>query len=123
VTAFIEVPKNHELAKDLPVLPAKYGLDEGIGLWVNLLRRHGVETFESCQGGEGHSYPEPTIAFGASARVEDGWHALAIALTYGLPVSELRMTWMIERAGSWPTTPRWEMVFRHHSENYPGASR
>jgi hypothetical protein len=27
---------------------------------VNILAENGIETFESCEGGEGHSYPEPT---------------------------------------------------------------
>ncbi len=28
---------------------------------VEVLRAAGVETFESCEGGAGHSYPEPTV--------------------------------------------------------------
>lgn len=39
------------------------GLDPGIRDAVVALRRGGVETFESCQGGAGHAYPEPTIRF------------------------------------------------------------
>ena len=38
-------------------------LDEGIKEAVIFLRKHGFETFASCQGGEGHCYPEPTIRF------------------------------------------------------------
>jgi len=30
---------------------------------VILLRKHGFDTWESCQGGEGHCYCEPTIRF------------------------------------------------------------
>ena len=26
-------------------------LDKGVGYYVNVLREHGIETFESCQGG------------------------------------------------------------------------
>ena len=28
-----------------------------------ILRENGVETVESCQGGAGHAFPEPTIKF------------------------------------------------------------
>jgi hypothetical protein len=38
-------------------------LDPGIAPAVLVLRDAGVETFESCEGGEGHSYPEPTVRF------------------------------------------------------------
>jgi len=38
-------------------------LDEGIKDAVIFLRKHGFETFASCQGGEGHCYPEPTVRF------------------------------------------------------------
>ncbi len=30
---------------------------------VKILNNHGFETFESCQGGEGHCYHEPTVRF------------------------------------------------------------
>ena len=40
------------------------GLDPGIERAVNLLREARVETFESCEGGAGHAFPEPTIRFG-----------------------------------------------------------
>ena len=33
---------------------------------VEILNRHGFDTFESCQGGEGHCYPEPTVRFNGS---------------------------------------------------------
>jgi hypothetical protein len=35
-------------------------LDEGIKDIVHTLVTQGIETCESCQGGEGHSYPVPT---------------------------------------------------------------
>ena len=38
-------------------------LDAGIRRYVLVLRSGGVETFESCEGGEGHAFPEPTIRF------------------------------------------------------------
>lgn len=30
---------------------------------VKILNQHGFETFESCQGGDGHCYNEPTVRF------------------------------------------------------------
>ena len=38
-------------------------LDEGIADYVILLDKFGVETYEYCEGGSGHAYPEPTIRF------------------------------------------------------------
>lgn len=42
-------------------------LDPGIKRWVEILNGQGVMTFESCEGGEGHSFPEPTIRFHGNA--------------------------------------------------------
>ena len=38
-------------------------LDPGIAQFVKTLQEHGIETYESCEGGKGHSFPEPTIRF------------------------------------------------------------
>jgi len=83
------------------------GLDPGIKKAVNILRKNGVETFESCEGGKGHSYPEPTIRFFGER--PEGWRVLAIAQTYGLPVYALKRVWpLIDQE---PTGPYWEMTF------------
>ncbi len=50
-------------------------LDPGIQNAVLLLRRAGIETFESCEGGEGHSYPEPTVRF--HGHRDEGFRAFA----------------------------------------------
>ena len=42
---------------------ASLALDEGIREAVAVLVANGVETFESCEGGPGHAFPEPTIRF------------------------------------------------------------
>jgi hypothetical protein len=39
------------------------GLDRGILPVVQVLANNGVETFESCEGGEGHAFFEPTVRF------------------------------------------------------------
>jgi len=82
-------------------------LDPEIKPYVQLLRKHGVETFESCQGGNGHAYPEPTIRF-HGGRAE-GFRALAVAQQHGLPVSAIRRIWTIDDGE--PTGPHWEMTF------------
>lgn len=82
-------------------------LDMGIREAVMALQRAGVETFESCQGGEGHCYPEPTIRF--HGEISEGFRALSVALAAELPVSALRRAWpIIEKE---PTGPWWELTF------------
>lgn len=39
------------------------GIDPGILPAVEILNTHGFKTFESCQGGKGHCYAEPTVRF------------------------------------------------------------
>ena len=83
-------------------------LDPGIRRYVLILRAHGVETFESCEGGAGHCYPEPTVRFcGQSA---EGFRAYAIAVQYGLPVATVRRYYSVEDGEL--VGPQWEMTFR-----------
>jgi hypothetical protein len=42
-------------------------LDAGISEAVHILIANGVETFESCEGGRGHSYPCPIVRFEGSS--------------------------------------------------------
>lgn len=82
-------------------------LDPGIASYVDALRAAGIDTFESCEGGVGHAYPEPTIRFGGGNGV--GFRALAVTLEEGLPVRALRRTWSVldgEAVG-----PDWELSF------------
>jgi hypothetical protein len=59
-------------------------LDKGIAFYVRILRDSGIETFESCEGGKGHSYPEPTIRFfGGQGQ---GFKALCVAQEHALPI-------------------------------------
>ena len=92
-------------------IPAGSGLplDEGIKPYVLILRSKGVETFESCEGGEGHAMPEPTIYFHGDTST--GWKALAFAMERGLPVRSLRYAWSM--TDGLPDGPYWEMVFRY----------
>jgi len=83
------------------------GLDEGILPMVQVLAENGVETFESCEGGEGHAFHEPTVRFHGNHA--EGFRALAIALQHGLRVCELRRYYSIEDGE--PVGPHWEMTF------------
>ncbi len=82
-------------------------LDKDIEKAVHILLDAGVETFESCQGGAGHAYPEPTIRF--AGQREEGFRAFAVAKQLGLHVSALRRVWPI--VDGEPTGPWWEMTF------------
>ena len=82
-------------------------LDPRIRRTVEILRSKGVETFESCQGGRGHAFHEPTVRF--HGRQGEGFRALAIALQHGLKVTSLRRYYDV--LDSEPVGPYWEMTF------------
>jgi hypothetical protein len=86
---------------------SEHGLDPGIRHYVLILRSQGIETFQSCQGGPGHTYLEPTIEFHGGK--SEGPRAVAAAFAYGLPVSELRRVWNI--SDSELDGPIWSMTF------------
>ncbi len=87
-------------------------LDPGIAEYVTNLCAAGVETYESCQGGDGHALPQPTVLFGGERAA--GWHALRVAQERGLPILSLRRSWWI--VDGEPTGPHWEMVFRREGQ-------
>ncbi len=82
-------------------------VDSGIRREVQILSENGIETIESCQGGKGHAFPEPTIVF--SGTRDEGFKALAIALAHDLKVYALRRTWRILEGE--PVGPEWQMTF------------
>lgn len=86
-------------------------LDAGIRDIVKILIDAGVETFESCQGGKGHSMHEPTVRFHGT--VAAGWYALSICLDHGLPVLSIGQYWDVNE--NQPTGPYWQIVFRKQS--------
>jgi hypothetical protein len=83
------------------------GLDKQIELEVRILRQNGVETMQSCQGGYGHTYAEPTVEFCGTAF--EGFRALSIALQHGRRVSELRRVWSIQDGE--PVGPHWALTY------------
>lgn len=91
-------------------------LDPGIAAYVHVLIENGIETIESCQGGEGHCEPEPIVWF--IGGMADGLKALAVALEHGLPVFELRRIWVIQ-AGE-IQGPKWALTFCKPDFSYEG---
>ncbi len=73
---------------------------------MRILFENGIETFESCEGGGGHPFPEPTVRFHGGQG--EGFRALAIALQHGLRVSGLRRYYDI--IDGEPHGPYWEIV-------------
>ena len=88
-------------------------LDPGIRRYVLIFRRAGLETIESCEGGAGHCFPEPTIRFGGNSG--EGYKAASVAMTYGLPVLAVRRVW--DFVDGEMTGPGWEIVFRTKDPN------
>ena len=81
-------------------------LDPGIEKYVRILREHGIETYESCQGGDGHSYPHPAIRF--HGHFDEGFRAFAIARCHQFPIAQLNRVWIVEDGE--PVGPTWEIV-------------
>ena len=82
-------------------------LDKGIKNEVIILDGNGIETFESCEGGKGHAYTEPTVRFYGDK--SEGFKALAIALQNGLKPSKLGRVWDI--IDGEPIGAYWEITF------------
>ena len=84
-------------------------IDPGIRKAFEVLQAHQIETYESCEGGAEHAYPEPTVAFYGTS--DAGWRAVAACFAHGLPVLSLRRVWDMLDANE-PTGPHWEVTFR-----------
>ncbi len=82
-------------------------LDVRIREVVRILFENGIETFESCDGGAGHAFFEPTVRFFGQRSA--GFKALSVAMDHGLRVSELRRYYSLQDGE--PVGPYWEMTF------------
>jgi hypothetical protein len=82
-------------------------LDPGVADIMAWFKDLDVYTFQSCEGGDGHTRRESTVWFeGGQA---EGLRVMAAALREGLPVASLRRVWDAidgEVVGPW-----WEMTF------------
>lgn len=90
-------------------------LDAGIRRYVAILRSQGIETFQSCEGGEGHAYPEPTIEFHGGPH--EGPRAIGVALAFALPAAELRRVWSMQNGEM--VGPHWALTFWRKGEPLP----
>lgn len=82
-------------------------LDPGIAEVVMVLRKHEVETFESCQGGPGHSFPTPAVRFHGD--YSEGFRAFSVAIMLELNVRELRRVYGFHTGEI--VGPYWELTF------------
>jgi hypothetical protein len=87
-------------------------LDAGIAPYVQVLVDAGIDTYESCQGGNGHAVAEPIVRFHGDN--SEGFRALPAGLSAGLPIVDLRRFWQI--VDGEPCGPYWEMSFRTTAE-------
>lgn len=84
-------------------------LDAGIRFAVRVLHAAGIETGQSCEGGEGHDYDRPTVDL-ASGTGTDGFRALAALAAYGLDVLDVAIVWSV--VDGLPTDRFWRIVLR-----------
>lgn len=82
-------------------------VDAGIRREVLILANNGIDTFESCEGGPGHTFPDPTVRFCGGK--DEGLRAVRIALENGLRPAVLRQYYSIENGE--PIGPQWELTF------------
>lgn len=83
-------------------------LDLGIVRAVKALRDAGIHTVESCEGGPGHAYADPTVKIHGTHG--DGWRALSVCMDHRLPVVQLNRGWSVTHGEV--DGPFWEIVFR-----------
>jgi len=92
VSALDLVPwRTHMLGEDFYA-----GLDAGIRLAVRVIHAAGIDTCQSCQGGEGHAYDQPSIDLCASGHDARGFAVLSALTDYGLDVAELQLVWNVK---------------------------
>jgi hypothetical protein len=86
------------------------GLDVGIRFPVKVLHAKGIETGQSCQGGDGHSYDRPTIDLRDGGSRPLGFAALAALEDYGLRVRDISLVWTIDKGI--PVDNFWRITLR-----------
>lgn len=88
------------------------GLDVGIRFAVRVLHAEGIETAQSCQGGKGHSYQEPTVDLPAGGpRDAAGFGTLPTLVQHGLDPVDLAIVWSLDANGM-PYQRIWRITFR-----------
>lgn len=85
------------------------------GFAVRVLHASGFETCQSCQGGAGHAYHEPTVEMVATSSDALGFGALEALHAYGLPVSGVAINWPVHNG--MPFEKNWRITFSRTMEN------
>lgn len=81
-------------------------MDPGIRYPVRLLHAHGIPTNESCQGGEGHAFHDPSIVMQEGRAFE----AMNQLERCGIPVREVVSRWSVDDGV--PNERSWVVVLR-----------
>lgn len=75
------------------------GLDAGIRFAVRVLHSHGIETCQSCEGGDDHAYDHPTVDLIAGSNDAIGFAAVAHLIAHGLRVGRVSQVWNLDALG------------------------
>ena len=102
--------------RDMMWLEKEYRvLDAGIRFAVRVLHASGFETCQSCQGGKGHAYDQPTVEMVATSNDALGFGALEALYAYGLPVSAIAIVWPVQNG--MPYEKNWRITFSETMES------
>lgn len=95
-----EVAKVGEMPVRTLVQPERFyeAIDGGIRFPLKVLHAAGLETCQSCQGGEDHSYDRPTIDMIWAGHNGAGFIAADALAAHGLRVQDVSIVWRIEHA-------------------------
>ena len=88
-------------------------LDPGVRPYVETLRANGIETIESCEGGDNHYSDRPWIRFRGES-FTDGLKSVAIALDHAMPLFQLKRVWNVSEDNL--VGPDWELSFFNKAE-------
>jgi hypothetical protein len=90
-------------------------IDAGVRFPVRVLHAYGFDTCQSCQGGKGHAYDQPTIEMESTGDDAGGFGALAALQRYGLPVADIAIRWPVRNG--LPYERLWTITFRKTMED------
>jgi hypothetical protein len=90
-------------------------LDLGIRFAVRILHARGIETCQSCQGGDGHCYDRPTVDLPTGPEDAIGFGAVFALRAFGLPVREVALVWPVWNG--LPYEKLWRITFYRTMED------
>lgn len=98
--------------KPLPMPIHGMAIDAKIERFVRILRLNGVNTIQSCQGGEGHPSQHPMVWFLGDQG--EGMRAAGIAMNHGYQILYLNRQWQFYD-GEIVNPPYWELILKDTS--------